>query len=364
MSTQAMYECAVCYEDEIQQEKVEHVNDSLVCHTCISKQFRAALRNENDYPARLGTVKLSFSDYHHVLEPEFWVAYAKKEIEYDCPPLMRVYSFEAGHACDMNSRQTVVSEEQALAATGLIRGQDCQLCPNELCLRLIQMETEGCGFVVCTCGEGLCFFCGITWNERTQHECHGPSRATEQAVGNDSLEQSRASRADSGIPPDQHFDDNPAVIESRALLQPIVRIRHAMERDIRRLFPSGVPRMLRTFTTPPGHEGEVRVHLRGATIRDYFTHSMETLILEHSEDSLIRRISALSLILERIDWLVLDLDDNLDQWESQRRREEYAATISDLRHMVETMGLGDEEGRDLFSAFFQTVDELPIVEAE
>nr|OQO23126.1 hypothetical protein B0A51_08656 [Rachicladosporium sp. CCFEE 5018] len=226
MSTHAMYECAVCYEDEIQQERVEHVNDSLVCHTCISKQFRAALRNENDYPARLGTVKLSFSDCHHVLVPEFWVAYAKKEIEYDCPPLM----------------------------------QKCNAFVDAL------------------------------------HECHGPSRATEQAVGNDSLEQSRASRADSGIPPDQHFDDNPAVIESRAFL--------------------------------------------------------------------IRRISALSLILERIDWLVLDLDDNLDQWESQRRREEYAATISDLRHMVETMGLGDEEGRDLFSAFFQTADELPIVEAE
>ncbi|OQO03730.1 hypothetical protein B0A48_10395 [Cryoendolithus antarcticus] len=91
MSTQAMYECAVCYEDEIQQERVEHVNDSLVCHTCISKQFRAALRIENDYPTRLGTVQLSFSDCHHVLEPEFWVAYAKKEIEYDCPPIMRVY---------------------------------------------------------------------------------------------------------------------------------------------------------------------------------------------------------------------------------------------------------------------------------
>ncbi|OQO03729.1 hypothetical protein B0A48_10394 [Cryoendolithus antarcticus] len=137
-----------------------------------------------------------------------------------------------------------------------------------------------------------------------------------------------------------------------------------MERDIRRLFPSEVPRMLRTFTTPPVHKGEVRVHLRGATTRDYFTRSMETLVLEHPEDSLIRQISALSLILERIDWLVLDLDDNLDQWESQRRREEYAATISELRHMVETMGLGDEEGRDLFSAFFQTADELPIVEGE
>ncbi|KAK6438217.1 hypothetical protein LTR95_005578 [Oleoguttula sp. CCFEE 5521] len=369
MSTQATYECAICCEDEIRQDKIEHVDGDLVCHTCISKRFRAALRKENEYPARLGTFKLSISDYHHVFEPEFWIAYAKKEIEYDCPPLpvgddaqseeecnafvdalvpvslvqdaadvqarlskqstcskcdrpaclICSAAFEAGHACDMTSWRTVVSEEQALAATGLIRSQDCQLCPNELCLRLIQMETGGCGFVICTCGEGLCFFCGITWDGRTQHECLGLSRATEQIVGIDSPEQSRASRADSGIPPDQQFDDNPAVIESRALLDPIVRIRHAMHRDIRWLFRSGIPHALRPFTTPPGHEGEMRADFEGESIRDFFTLLMQAVILDSPENSLARQIRTLSLILRRIDWFVLDLEDTLEDWGSQRR---------------------------------------------
>ncbi|KAK6436515.1 hypothetical protein LTR95_007299 [Oleoguttula sp. CCFEE 5521] len=134
-----------------------------------------------------------------------------------------------------------------------------------------------------------------------------------------------------------------------------------MKRDIKRLFPSGVPRHLRVFTTRFGHVDDVRVDLEGATIHDFFAHSIHALLSQYPENDFTRRIQALSFSLRRIDWFVLDALDNLDAWDSQRRAEEYAASISNLQQIIETMGLDDQEGRDLFSAFFQAVEEEAIV---
>ncbi|OQO12652.1 hypothetical protein B0A48_02115 [Cryoendolithus antarcticus] len=229
------------------------------------------------------------------------------------------------------------------------------------------MEEGGCGLMICSCGRELCFFCGATFDWQKEHECPEAASVAEQQIDHDSQGHTSASRADSRIPRDtpmQQEEYDAAFVEVTNLLQSMRHIGHGIQLDITRLFPSGVPRGLSVFATPFGHDVGVRVNLEGATVHDFFVHCAQALLVEHPEDHSTRRILALTLILRRIDWFVLDVLENVDAWDSRRRDEEYAAAFSDLGQIVETTELNDEEGIELFSAFFQAAQEEAIVEAE
>ncbi|KAI7165949.1 hypothetical protein D0869_00419 [Hortaea werneckii] len=200
MTSQASFECTVCCEKKLVDDKLIITEDA-VCTGCfiesILPQFKAAIKHEFLYPVRWGSVAVSAAEFPEYLPDEFLLQWLWKEREYRLPINERVYckhSTASGEECgaffgeklgvgceviaecklcdnptcmscgeglqDSASPHFCVEEEVDMKYpfTGMQRGKDYQLCPK--CQTPINL-TAGCNHLFCGCGTSFCYICGV-----------------------------------------------------------------------------------------------------------------------------------------------------------------------------------------------------------
>ncbi|RMZ01023.1 hypothetical protein D0860_07769 [Hortaea werneckii] len=200
MDSPATFECTVCCEDKLVEEKLIITEDA-VCTECFTEsivpQFEAAIKHEFLYPVRWGSVAVSAADFPEYLPDEFLLQWLWKVREYTLPINERVYcthSTASGEECaafigeklgpvcqviaecnlcgnpacmscgeglqDSTTQHLCTEEEVAVQDpfTGMQRGKDYQLCPR--CQTPISLAA-GCNHLMCGCGTSFCYICGV-----------------------------------------------------------------------------------------------------------------------------------------------------------------------------------------------------------
>ncbi|KAI6984384.1 hypothetical protein D0869_01555 [Hortaea werneckii] len=200
MASQATFECTVCCEEKLVDEKLVITEDA-VCTECFTEsilpQFEAAIKHEFLYPVRWGSVAISAADFPGYLPDEFLLQWLWKEREYRLPINERVYckhSTASGEECgaffgeklgvgceviaecnlcenptcmscgegllDSTIQHFCTEEEVEIQDpfTGMQRGKDYQLCPK--CQTPIDLAA-GCNHLMCGCGTSFCYICGV-----------------------------------------------------------------------------------------------------------------------------------------------------------------------------------------------------------
>ncbi|KAI7159347.1 hypothetical protein KC349_g4191 [Hortaea werneckii] len=200
MTSQATFECTVCCDEKLVDEKLIITEDA-VCTGCFTEsilpQFEAAIKHEFLYPVRWGSVAISAADFPEYLLDEFLLQWLWKEREYRLPINERVYCKHltaSGEECgaffgeklgvgcevvaecnlcgnpacmscgeglqDSTSQHFCKEEEVDMQDpfTGMQRGKDYQLCPK--CQTSINLAA-GCNHLICGCGTSFCYICGV-----------------------------------------------------------------------------------------------------------------------------------------------------------------------------------------------------------
>lgn len=200
MTPQATFECTVCCEEKLVDEKLIITEDA-VCIGCFTEslvpQFEAAIQHEFLHPVRWGSVAISAADFPEYLPDEFLIRWLWKEREYRLPIKDRVYCKHltaSGEECgaffgeklgvgceviaecnlcekptcmscgeclqDSATQHSCVEEEMGMQDpfTDMQRGKDYQLCPK--CQTPINLAA-GCNHLFCGCGTSFCYICGV-----------------------------------------------------------------------------------------------------------------------------------------------------------------------------------------------------------
>lgn len=219
-------ECVVCLDNHETTAEIVIIDTSKVCHGCLIILFQQAVDSERNYPVRWGKLRPSIHDYADIIPVALQRRFRDKEIEYATPPTERIYCkqpqrsnnwfnfnpvndkcgdfvgqrvenaksdpdapraecptchadtclgcgepyrFYRGyggeaHAC----KRAEITESEAAAFEGLVRGKDYQICPNKRCGRRIELQ-DGCNHVHCMCSQQLCFVCGDPAATGSQH---------------------------------------------------------------------------------------------------------------------------------------------------------------------------------------------------
>lgn len=206
--------CTVCYDAfpstekycKIQHEKQEY--HYRACVPCLQTQFLSAQENEINYPVKWKKRILHPRQFPGAFNRTFVRAYEAKEVEYNSPPLERVYcecgtfvapmvdanaraswltlassklcqgcearwclrcaqrcrGFGVPHDCEPEKRLG----ERSLAFGGLKKGKDFQVCPGQGCGRTIELA-EACNAMTCQCGTSFCYICGERAEPESEH---------------------------------------------------------------------------------------------------------------------------------------------------------------------------------------------------
>ncbi|KAI7227188.1 hypothetical protein KC330_g8512 [Hortaea werneckii] len=200
MTSQAIFECTVCCDEKLVDEKLIITEDG-VCTGCFTElilpQFEAAIKHEFLHPVRWGSAAISAADFPEYLPVEFLLQWLWKEREYRLPINERVYCKHltaSGEECgaffgeklgvgceviaecklcdnptcmscgeglqDSTTRHFCIEEEVDMQDpfTGMQRGKDYQLCPK--CQTSINLAA-GCNHLMCGCGTPFCYICGV-----------------------------------------------------------------------------------------------------------------------------------------------------------------------------------------------------------
>ena len=140
-----IWTCAVCYDDFPSTEKYCKIQDEneeyhyRACVTCLRTQFLSAQENEINYLVKWKRRILHPRQFPGAFNRTFVRAYKAKEVEYNAPPLERVYC-ECGTSIALMVGANARASWMTLASSKL-----CPGCEARWCLRCAQR----CGGLAC-----------------------------------------------------------------------------------------------------------------------------------------------------------------------------------------------------------------------